>query len=108
MSNSSTFSPYLAHADSILKNLNILPLNKQIFSRIGIMMYTYSKGLLPEVIEELYRQNNDIHSHRTRSRDILRVPHGTIHFVSVSARLWNVLVLKIDVHCTHCSFYIQV
>ena len=31
-------------------------------------MYKYSKGLLPEVIGEMYRQNNALHSHRTRSR----------------------------------------
>ena len=89
-----TFSPYLAHTDPIFKHLNILPLNKLFFGRIGIMMYKYSKGLLPEVIGEMYRQNNAIHSHRTRRRYLLRVPQGTIHFVNVSARLWNVLVRK--------------
>ena len=68
------------------------------------MMYNYSKELLPEVIGEMYRQNNAIHSHRTRSRDLLRVPQGTIHFVNVSARLWNVLVLKIDVHIALSKF----
>ena len=68
------------------------------------MMYKYSKGLVPEVIGEMYRQNNDIHSHRTRSRDLLRVPQGTIHFVNVSARLWNVLVLKMDVHIALSKF----
>ena len=44
------------------------------------------------------KQNNNIHYHITRSRDLLRVPQGTIHFVNGSARLWNVLVLKMDVH----------
>ena len=34
------------------------------------MIYTYCKGLLPEVIGEMYRQNNDIYSHRTRSSAI--------------------------------------
>ena len=68
------------------------------------MMYKYSKGLLPEVIGEMYRQNNDIHSHRTRSRDLLSVPHGTLHFVNVSAGLWNVLVLKMDVHIALSKF----
>ena len=99
-----TFLPYLAHTDPIFKHLNILPLNKLFFSRIGIMMYKYSKGLLPEVIGEMYRQNNAIHSHRTRSRDLLRVPQGTIHFVNVSARLWNVLVLKMDVYIVLSKF----
>ena len=93
-----TFSAYLAHTDPIFKHLNILPLNIIFFCKIGITMYKYSKRLLPEVIGEMYRQNNAIHSHRTGSRDLLRVPQGTIHFVNISARLWNVLVLKMDVH----------
>ena len=84
-----TFSPYLAHTDPILKN---------------IMIYKYSKGLLPEVIGEMYRHNNYIHSHRTQSRDLLRVPQSTIHFVNVSARLWNVLVLKMDVYIALSKF----
>ena len=68
------------------------------------MMYKYSKGQLPEVIGEIYRQNNDIYSLRTRSRDLLRVPQGTKHFVNVSARLLNVLVLKMDVHIALSQF----
>ena len=99
-----TFSPYLAQTDPMFTKFNILPLNKIIFSRIGIMMYKYSKGLLPEVIGEMYRQNNDIHSHRTRSRDLLSIPQGTIHLINVSARLWNVLVLKMDVHIALSKF----
>ena len=72
------------------------------------MMYKYSKGQLPEVIGELYRQYNNINSHRTRSRDLLRVPQGTIHFVNVSARFWNVLVIKMDVHITLSNFNLKV
>ena len=64
-------------------------------------MYKYSNGLLPEVIGEMYRQNN---SHRTRSRVLLRAPQGTIHFVNVSARLSNVLDLKMDVYIALSKF----
>ena len=67
-------------------------------------MYKCTKELLPKVIGEMYRQNNAIHSLRTRSRDILRVPQGTIHFVNVSACLWNVLVHKMDVHIVLSKF----
>ena len=52
----------------------------------------------------MYGQHNDIHSHRTRSRDLLRVSEGTNFFSNVSARLWNVLVLKIDVHVALSKF----
>ena len=68
------------------------------------MMYKYSKGLLPEVIREMCRQNIDIHSDRTSSRDLPRVPQSTIHIVNDSARLWNVLVLKMDVHIALSKF----
>ena len=63
-------------------------------------MYKNSKGLIPEVIGEMYRQNNDI------NRDLLRVPQGTKHFVNVSVPLLNVLVLKMDVHIALSKFVI--
>ena len=56
-----------------------------------------SNGLLPEVINVLYIRNRDIHSYNTRSNNLLRIPMGTTNFTNTSARLWNVLVLNIDV-----------
>ena len=44
-----TFPPYLAPTDPIFKNVDIIPLNKSIFSRISIMMYKYSKGVFGEM-----------------------------------------------------------
>ena len=60
-------------------------------------MYKMSNGLLPDVMNALYIKNKDIHSHNTRSSNLLRVPKGTMNLKNISARLWNVLVLNIDV-----------
>ena len=49
-----TFSNYLAHTEPIFKQLNILPIDKLYYNRIGILMYKYSNGQLPEVMDELY------------------------------------------------------
>ena len=49
-----TFSKHLAHTEPIFKLLNILPLNSLYYYRIGLLMYTLSNRLLPEVLNELY------------------------------------------------------
>ena len=69
-----TFSSYLAHTQPIFIDLLILPLDKLIFHRIGIMMFKYSKGVLPGVMDNLYLKNNEVHSYYTRSSDLLRIP----------------------------------
>ena len=99
-----TFSHYLAHTQPICIDLSILPLDKLILNRIGIIMYKISNGLLPEVMNVLYVQNRDIHSYNTRSSNQLRVPKGTRSFTNISARLWNALVLSIDVNVSITIF----
>ena len=49
-----TFSSYYAHTAPILNDLKILTIDKLIVHRIGITMYKYSNGLLPDVFNTLY------------------------------------------------------
>ena len=76
-----TFSHYLAHTQPLFIDLFLLPLDKLILNRIGIIMYKICNGLLPEVINVLYVSNKDIHSYKTRSSNLLRVPKGSTNFV---------------------------
>ena len=99
-----TFSTYLAHTQPLFHNLSILPLDKLILDRIGILMFKYSNGLLPVIINNLYVKNKDIHSHNTRSKNRLRAPTGSMYFTNTSAHLWNVLVTKIDVQVPLSKF----
>ena len=60
-------------------------------------MYTFDNGMLPDVINNLYKKNKDVHSYYTRGSNLLRIPRGTLNFTNVSARIWNVLMLKINI-----------
>ena len=61
-------------------------------------MYKFDNDMLPDVINNLYKKNKDVHSHYTRGNNLLRIPRGTLNFTNVSARVWNILMLKIDIH----------
>ena len=85
-----TFSPYLVHTGPIFLNLQLLPLEKIFFSRVGLVMFKCSNNMLPNVISNLYIKNNEIHS----------------HFTTISARVWNEIVTKIimDQHVSISKF----
>ena len=68
-----SFSNYNAHSIYIFKQLNILPLNKLVVNRIGIMMYKYANNLLPPVINDMYTTNSDVHNYTTRQKHLLHV-----------------------------------
>ena len=67
-------------------------------------MYKICNGLLPEVINVLYVRNKDIHYYNTMSSNLLRVPKRSISFVNISTRLWNGLLLNIDVNVSTTTF----
>ena len=50
------FSTYCAHTEPIFKDLNVLTINKLVIHRIGIMMYKFNNGLLPTVLNSLYKK----------------------------------------------------
>ena len=99
-----TFSHYLAYTQPLFIDLFLLPLDKLILNRIGIIMYKICNGLLPEVINVLYVRNNNINSYNTRSSNLLRVPKGSTNFVNISTRLWNMLLLNIDLNVLITTF----
>ena len=49
-------STYCAHTEPIFKNLNVLTIDKPVIHRIGIMMYKLNNGLLPTVLNSLYKK----------------------------------------------------
>ena len=49
-----TISHYLAHTQPLFQSLFILPVDKLILNQIGIFIYKYCNGLLPNVMNRLY------------------------------------------------------
>ena len=90
------FSHYLAHTNPLFLTMEVLPLRKIYFFKVGLIMYKYSLNLLPECIAHLYLRNDSIHEHNTRGCHELRVLPGAKTFSNISARIWNVLSNKIN------------
>ena len=106
------FANYNTPSIDIFKNLNILPLDKLVVDRIGIMMYKYANDLLPPALNCLYTPNSDIHNYITRQRHLLHVNKSKINtysnsFGNASARIWNVLQSKIEVNISLSKFKIS-
>ena len=78
-----SFSNYNTPSIYILKQLNILHLNKLVV-RVGIMMYNYVNNLLPPVINDMYTTNSDIHNYTTRQKHLLHVNKSNINIYSKS------------------------
>ena len=74
-----TFSDYNMSTTLLFKALNILPIDKLVYNRIGIMMFKYENGLLPGVMNDLYITNSDLHSHDTRQKHLLHINKGSIN-----------------------------
>ena len=72
-----TFSTYCAHNGPIFKDLSILTNDKLVIHQIGIMMYKFSNGLLPTVLNSLYQKNNEVHTYNTRAKNMLHIFFGT-------------------------------
>ena len=99
-----TFSHYISHTQPLFQDLSILPLEKLVLYRIALIMYKISNCLIPKTMSDLYITNKDIHSYDTRYKNLFRIPKGTINYTSLSARLWNILNMKIDVHVPLSQF----
>ena len=99
-----TFSSYYAHTAPIFRDLEILTIDQLIVHRIGTVMYKFNYGLLPDVLNTMYRKNYEIHSYNTRSKNMFRISSGTQTFSNISARIWNSLMVNLDIDVSLIKF----
>ena len=104
-----TFSHYLAHTEPIFDTLNILNFNKWVVHRIGLMMFKYSKDLVPLPIVEFLTKNYEFHNYYTRQSQLLHTAVGrnkAIYktFTFHGIRIWNYILTKISVDVSYASF----
>ena len=78
--------------------------------RLVIMMYKLVNGLLPEVMNELYTTNDQIHDHFTRQYIFFHIINKgrynvyTTSFGNISPRIWNALQTNIYVNASIVKF----
>ena len=96
------FTNYDISSATMFKTLEILQLNKLVYHRREIMMYTYFNNLLPPAINDLYVSNNDVHKYSTRQKHLLYINKSNINvcakrFGITSVRVWTASQSIIDV-----------
>ena len=104
-----TFSYYYAHkytfhSTTIFRDLEILTIDQLIVHRIGTVMYKFNYGLLPDVLNTMYRKNCEIHSSNIKSKNMFRISSGTQTFSNISARIWNSLMVNLDIDVSLIKF----
>ena len=103
-----TFSHYLGHTKPIFDAPNILNFINLVVHRIGLMMFKYSKDLVPLPIVELFTRNYEFHSYYTRhsqSRHTTIGRNEAIYktFTFHDIRIWNSISTKILVDVLYSS-----
>ena len=99
-----TFPSYYAHTAPIFRDLEILTIDQLIVHRIGTVMYKFNYGLLPNVLNTMYRKNCEIHSYNTRNKDMFRISSGMQTFSNISARIWNSLMVNLNIDVSLIKF----
>ena len=66
-----TFSHYLTHTELIFDTLTILNFYNLVVHRISLMMFKYSKDLVPLPIVKLFTRHYEFHNHFTRQSQSL-------------------------------------
>ena len=104
-----TYLHYLAHTEPIFDTLNVLNFHNLVVHRISLMMFKYSKDLVPLPIVELFTRNYEFHNHFTRQSQLLHTAVGRSEaicktFTSHGIRIWNYVSTKISVDVSYASF----
>ena len=104
-----TSSSYLAHTLPIFSNIKIPSIYNIYNYQVLIFMLKQKKGLLPSIFNNMFIQNNTIHSHNTRQDNNIhvsafrsRLSQQTIRFTGT--KLWNFVYTKLKTNISLSSY----
>ena len=80
-----THSHRLAHTESLLKQLNILTIEKLYVFSVQLFMFKFSNAVLPAVFSDFFVVNADVHDHNTRQHLQYHTP--IVHSQQTSRRV---------------------
>ena len=99
-----TSSKFNAHTSPLFESLKILKLEDIYKYCIALLMFKLHNGMLPDVFNEMFTRNTQIHNYLTRQAESLHVPSTTTHKVASTIRykgvnLWNEVNKKVNTCC---------
>ena len=95
--------------EQLYENTGILQFKILVKHRIRLLMYKISHGNVPKLLQNLYKSNNDIHTHFTRHAHHFHSMRGNNEFiyrtfVFQSVLIWNKLIQNIDIRVSYPRF----
>lgn len=85
-----------SHRADLYLEYNTLPINLLFKYKISTFIHKciYNKGLLPLIFQDYLSLNNSVHSHNTRTKDLVHVSqvnkfYGSRSINILGARIWN-------------------
>ena len=63
------------HVTPLLRELNWLPVKKQLFYRDSVLIFKCQNDLAPQYLMSKFTKRSNIHTRNTRTRNFLQIPH---------------------------------
>ena len=83
-------SSYLCHTKPLFENYNTLNIFELYNKELGIFMYKYKTGLLPQSFDNLFTELESIHKYDTRNKTDYRLEiHKIKSVLTLGPKLWN-------------------
>ena len=103
------FSDYNAHTDPLFSNLKILKFEQINIYLTGIFVYKVTHELMPNIFQNFFRFNSDVHFHSTRNKENLYVPQYKTNVCKFAVRyhgpiVWNMIPLDVRKILSLCLF----
>ena len=96
-------------AQQLYTNTGRLPFKILVTHRIGLLMHKLSHGNVPKPIQNVYKSNNNVHTHYTRHAHYFHTMRGHNEliyrtFAFQSVLIWNKLLQNITIHVSYTRF----
>ena len=103
----------LAHTKPLFKKLKLLKLSDIYILNIMLFMFKFRHSLLPQVFDDMFVLNRDVHNYFTRQFDMYHYLTWRLQMRKKSIRIqgpiiWNQLVLHFDYNCSIVTFKFHV
>ena len=98
-----TYFLYDANTEPLFRLLDILNFRKLVLHRIGLLIFKYIIGNLPQPYMQFFIRNTDVHNHNTRLKESLHVQMGRTEptYINVSFHgvyIWNILSQHVQIN----------
>ena len=89
-----TCSPFRAHTEPLMMANRLMPLSNINMYMTFIFVYQCLNGCVPDIFNNFYIRNRNVHGHNTRQASDLRVPYGRLDIRQNGmkihgANMWN-------------------